>query len=287
MARPSSAFSRPEGPELPAVDERIVAPESRYEIIDGELTYVSPAHEPHATRCSKLSALLEAHVADDYDVAADMLTRTSETSDIAPDASIFPRARDPRTGGRQLEELAFEVVATQALSNAAAKAAKLSARGVRRVFAIDTDRKRALVWSPATASWEILPQDAVLEDVVLAAPLPMKTLVHAVKTDDAVAEALLVRKNRVVVQAVSEGEARGRAEGEARGRAEGEARGRAEGEARGKVEALLAIFAAQGRTVPAEMEARLRAARDGQTLDAWIRRAATGATVEELLANAK
>lgn len=247
--------------ELPAVDERIVAPESGYEIWDGLLRPTGPRGKAHATRCSKLSALLEAHVADEYDVAADMLTRTSETSDIAPDASIFPRARDPRTGGRQLEELAFEVVATQALSNAAVKAAKLSARGVRRIFAIDTDRKRALVWSPATASWEILPQDAVIEDVALAAPLPMKTLVHAVKTDDAVAEALLRRGNRVLAEAVREGEARG------------------------KVEALLAIFAAQGRTVPAEMETRLRATRDGQKLDGWIGRAVTGASVEELLAS--
>jgi hypothetical protein len=98
----SGALSRP---DLPPVDTRLVAPESRYEIEDGRVRYVAPADEPHATRHSKLSALLEAHVADDFDVASDMLTRTSELEDFAPDASVFPRARNPETGGRQLEQL--------------------------------------------------------------------------------------------------------------------------------------------------------------------------------------
>jgi hypothetical protein len=57
--------------------------------------YVAPAAEPHATRHSKLSALLEAHVGDGYEVASDMLTRTSALDDVAPDASVFPAARGP------------------------------------------------------------------------------------------------------------------------------------------------------------------------------------------------
>ena len=47
-----------------------------------------------------------------------MLTRTSEKGDMAPDASVHPAAPDPRTGGRQLEDLAFEVVSTERLSAA-------------------------------------------------------------------------------------------------------------------------------------------------------------------------
>jgi Uma2 family endonuclease len=87
------------------VDERLVAPESRFEIWDGRVEYVAPADEPHGTRHSKISALLEAHVGSDYEVASDMLTRTSAVDDIVPDASVFPLARDPETGQRQLEEL--------------------------------------------------------------------------------------------------------------------------------------------------------------------------------------
>jgi Uma2 family endonuclease len=91
--------------KLPAVDERLVAPETRYEIDGGVLVHVSPAHEPHGSRHSKISALLEARVDLELDVATDMLTRTSETTDVAPDVSVFPVERDPETGGRQLEHL--------------------------------------------------------------------------------------------------------------------------------------------------------------------------------------
>lgn len=65
-----------------------------------------------------------------------MLTRTSRQSDFAPDASVFPEERDPVTGGRKLEELAFEVASTQRLANATRKARGLAARGVRRVFCL-------------------------------------------------------------------------------------------------------------------------------------------------------
>jgi hypothetical protein len=122
------------------VDARLVAPESRYVIEDGRVRYVAPADEPHGTRHSKLSALLEAHAGDAYDVAVDMLTRTSETDDIAPDVSVFPGERDPDTGGRRLEELAFQVASTQTLGDAAKTARKLRGRGVRRVFVVDVGR---------------------------------------------------------------------------------------------------------------------------------------------------
>ena len=60
-------------PELPAVDERLVAPDCGYEIDDGKLVPVPPALEPHADRHAKLAALLEAHAAADFNVALDML----------------------------------------------------------------------------------------------------------------------------------------------------------------------------------------------------------------------
>src|SRR5690348_6238781 len=85
----------------PPVDARLVAPETRYEIDEGRVVYVPPADEPHGTLHSKMSALVEAHAAPGYEVASDMLTRTSEIDDVAPDVSVFPAPRDPATGGRQ------------------------------------------------------------------------------------------------------------------------------------------------------------------------------------------
>jgi hypothetical protein len=187
----SSGFGR----ERPAVDERLVAPESRYEVEDGKVVYVAPADEPHASRHSKVSAIVEACVADGYDVASDMLTRLTETDDAAPDVSVFPVARDPATGGRKTEELAFEVVSTERLGHAGQKAAKLIARGVRRVFAVDVERQRALEWSPALGTWSMLADSDTIADAVLAAPLPVADLVRAAKSDDPVARALLAKQN--------------------------------------------------------------------------------------------
>ena len=139
----SSVVSRAAS-ELPDINDRLVEPETRYEMLDGELVYVSPADPPHGEHHLQLAALIEAHTGFDFEAAADLLTRTSKVDDVAPDVSVYPDAPDPRTGGRQLEQLAFEIVSTQSLGRAAVKAAKLAARGVRRVFAIDVERSCVL-----------------------------------------------------------------------------------------------------------------------------------------------
>jgi Uma2 family endonuclease len=244
----------------PAVDERLIMPGTRYEILEGDLVYVSPAREPHASRHSKLSALLEAYAAHGYNAASDMLTRASEQSDVAPDGCIYPEARDPETGGRQLEELAFEVVSTERLAHAGAKAAALVTRGVRRVFAIDVERRRALEWSSKTQSWEILSHGATVEDPALVLPLPIRDLVDAAKADDAVARALIAKNNPVIVGAINEGKAEG------------------------KAEAVVAVLRGRGLSVPAAVEERILACRDLAQLDTWLRGAATATSVEALLA---
>lgn len=245
------------------MDVRLVAPESRYEIDEGRLIHVPPADEPHGSRHSKVSALLEAYVAEDWDVASDMLTRTSETSDVAPDASVFPRARDPQTGGRQIEELAFEVASTERLNDAGAKARKLVGRGVRRVFAIDVPRRRAFEWSGNLGTWEILKPASFIEDRVLVTGLPVEALVHAAKADDAVARALLAKRNRVVEAALLESRERGKAEG--------------------KAEAVLAVLRARGLKPTESERARIVGLRDDASLDVYLTRALTCASVADVI----
>jgi Uma2 family endonuclease len=244
--------------DLPDVDERLVAPETRFEIIEGKVEHVAPADEPHGTRHSKISALLEAYAAAAYDVASDMLTRTSVKEDMAPDASVFPAARDPAIGGRQLEELAFEVVSTERLAHAGKKARALTERGVRRVFAVDVERRRALEWSRRTGTWEILAPDGAIEDRALVLPLPLSALVDAAKADDAVARALIAKKNPVFEEALHA----------ARGEAKRE--GKAEGELLGKVAAILRILAMRGLDVSKKTEKRIRAEQDEAVVDRWL-----------------
>ena len=237
-------------------------PETRYEAIDGKIFYVCPSDEPHGTYHSRIAALLEAHVVPSYQVAVDMLTRTSEKNDMAPDASVFPAARDPETGGRLLEELVFEVVSTESLAHAGKKARALADRGVRRLFAIDVERRRALEWSRQTCAWEILPMDGTIEDPTLALPLPIRALADAMRADDAVAGALLAKKNPVIEDALRTA--------------------RGEGKIEGKIEALLQILAARGLRVTKKATGRLRAERDEAVVDRWLGRAASCADVEAL-----
>jgi Uma2 family endonuclease len=249
------------------VDERLVMPETRYEIIDGEVVYVSPADPAHASRHSKLSALLEAYAAQGYDAASDMLTRTSELGDMAPDGSVYPAAPDPRTGRRQLEELAFEIASTERLAHAGKKAARLSERGVRRVFALDVGRQKVLEWSSALGTWQILASDAKIEDRALAIPLPVHDLVAVAKADDAVARALLAKGNTVLAEAV----------------AGAIAIAQASAQARGKALALLAVLRARGLSVESAAERRILETTNEAELDTWLAGATRCASVAALL----
>jgi len=249
-----------------AVDERLVAGEGRYEIIDGRVIHTAPAHEPHGRRHAKIAGLVEAHAAADYTVAADMLTRTQEFDDFAPDVSIYPHARDPDSGGRQLEEMVFEVVSKETLGHAGKKAAKLCARGVRRVFGVDIERERLLEWSRATDAWEILGPDFVLFDPTLAAPLPGAALLTAAASDDLVAEALLAKKNAVLARTIDKAAQTGADRGRAEERAE----------------SILDFLAFRGLSISEPLAARIRETSDLDLLAEWKRRVTTVASAEAL-----
>lgn len=254
--------------ELPAVDEHLVVPDRGYEIDDGEIVLVPPSLEPHANRHSKLSALLEAHKAAAFDVASDMLTRTSAISDRAPDASVYPRARDPRTGGRQLEHLAFEVVSTESLGHAGKKAASLAGRGVRRVLAIDLEAACVLEWAHERRAWIRLEAGASISDPALAVPLPVRALLDVAEADYAVGRALVIKRNPAIEEA----------------RQASLAEGLAEGRADGLAEALLTVLAARALGVSAAAQAQILGERDPARLKRWLARAATCESAAELLA---
>jgi Uma2 family endonuclease len=280
------------------VAERLVAPESRYEVWDGRVEYVAPADEPHGRLHCKIGALLEAHVTSDYSVASDMLTRTSRVDDIAPDASVYPIERDPQTGTRRLEELAFEIASTESLVNAARKAEKLAARGVRRIFAVDVERQRVVEWSRDTGAWSILDRDGSIVDPTLAVPLPIAALVTAAAAKDAMAHALFETKNPVLMEHVAierrearregeaiglaKGEAVGLAKGEAVGLAKGEAVGLAKGEAVGLAKGVVAFLDARKVALTAEQRARILGERDMARLQGWLLAATTCTDASEL-----
>ncbi|MBL8721350.1 MAG: Uma2 family endonuclease [Myxococcales bacterium] len=244
---------------LPAVDDHLVREDARAEILRGKLLMCPPASEPHGTRHFTLAYVLGAHVAPGFVGAVDMLTRTDHDSDFAPDASIFPLARDPATGGRRLEVLAFEIAATQPLPSVTEKARALVERGVRRVFCLTLKRGRVLEWSAARDAWDLLDPQATIEDECLARPLPVAALLDATAADDAVARALVERRHPAVEARIEEAAAAARRS------------------------ALLLVLASRG-LVPDPGEAQaIEATHDQATLDAWLSRAASVTSVAELL----
>jgi Uma2 family endonuclease len=232
----------------PRVDDHFVVEGARVEVVRGILLMAPPAGEPHATVHLTLAYLLAAHVGEGFVAAVDMLTRTSDDSDFAPDASVYPEARDPRTGGRQLEELAFEIASTQPLDSAGEKARELVRRGVRRVFCIGVKHRRVLEWSRDTDGWSPLLGSTAIDDPCFVRPLPVRALLDAAAADEAVIAALDAREHPAI-RAIE-----------------------ARGEARGEARAFLKLLAARGLVPnPAEAE-RIRGA-DVATLDRWFDRA--------------
>ena len=248
-------------PELPAIDDHLA--DLGYEVWDGKRVYVAPARKPHGERHVQLAALVEAHAGDAYSVAADLLTRTSHVDDIAPDVSVYPAAPDPKTGGRQIQELAFEIVSKQRLSRAGDKARKLANRGVHRVFAIEIKRSRALEWSRSADNWVELDPSGLIEDPSLEVPLRIEEMIHAVRSNNAVARALIARRNPVIEAVRNEG--------------------RVEGKLEGMLEALVALCAVRGIALDAAARDRITRERDPAQLDRWIVRAATAATLDDVL----
>jgi hypothetical protein len=185
----------------PSLDERLVEPGTREEMLRGERLVALPAHPPHAERHCDLDYLIRAHVADEYVAASDMLTRAGPKSDFATDTAVRKRGINPATGTRYLEELAFEVVSTQTMREIIMRAEDLTERGVRRVLAIIVPRKKpqrdasVCEWSAAERRFVALGLDDEIRDPTLTRPLPVRALLDAATADDAVVDALDSKHN--------------------------------------------------------------------------------------------
>lgn len=229
----ATAMQLPAAREFPPLDEPIVRPETREEIVRGRRVQAMPALPPHADLHFRLDYILGAHVEPGYVGSTDLLTREAERSNFATDTCIRKRGEDQRTGERYLEELSFEVVNEQSLADITERAQDLSARGVRRVIAIFVKKGEVHEWSADQGAWTTLDIAGSLRDPVLATPLPLRDLIAAAEADDAVARALLAKNNRVLIDAKTESWRDGLAEGRRDGLTEGRRDGLAEGETKG------------------------------------------------------
>jgi len=248
---------------FPGIDDHLVKPEiTRDEIIGGRRVVASPAKEPHATQHAELDYVVRAHVAPGYRVAADLLTRHDYDSDFATDVCVFKAGADPETGGRHLEEIAFEVVSEQNERLATEKALRMRRRGVRRIFTVWVKGQRVCEWSPETQSWQVLEAGAHIEDTCFVAPLALAALLDAAAADHAVVEALAAKGDPTIRQREATAEARGKAAA--------------------KADDILKVLEARGITIGETQRQEILRCQDLDRLDRWLRRASVASSGDEI-----
>ncbi len=246
---------------FPNLDDHLVEPEiTRDEIIAGQRVVLSPVEEPHAIQHTRLNYVLSSYVAPGYRGASDLLTRHDEESDFATDTCVLKDGVDPATGGRYLEEIAFEVVSEQNERWVTAKALRMHRRGVRRIFTVWVKGpRRVCEWSPESQSWRPLEAGARIEDPCLAAPLAVAALLDAAAADKAVVAALVAKGNPKIL------------------------RREAAAEAKAVAKAILAVLEARGIAVNAAQRQEILRCLDRDRLDRWLRRAAMASSADEIM----
>ncbi|MBK9261657.1 MAG: DUF4351 domain-containing protein [Polyangiaceae bacterium] len=232
--------SKPTPAPFPPVDEHIVVPEvSRVELIDGREVIDVGSLSPHADAQALTGFLLAAHVLREFVVATELLTRSSVESDFATDVCIRKRGIDPETGSRYLEELSFEIVNEQSMSDVTGKAKNLARRGVRRIFAIFVKSGEIREWSKSSGEFTRLDMNAMFDDPVFVRPIAVKALVDSTlaEAENEVAKALIAKKNPEIAklqqEAEQHGHKKGLDEGHKKGLDEGHKKGLDEGHKKG------------------------------------------------------
>jgi hypothetical protein len=205
-SRPAIVPSSTPQEAWPPIDEHLLVNGSTFELLDGEEILVVPADPSHSAAHGDLIALLRSHAAPGFSVGVDLMTRVAARSEVAPDASIYATAPD-KDGHRQLEELAFEVLATEQRPHAARKARLLTARGVRRIFAIDLGWSQVLEWDGARSDWKTLLPGSVIEDRCLVRPLSTNALRGAAEVSHEELEAWVKKQHPVLLREVARGQA--------------------------------------------------------------------------------
>lgn len=244
------------------LDDHLVEPETRWEVIGGARVQASPARPPHADQHFKIDFVLGANLAPGYVGATDLLTRWSPDDDLATDTSVRRVGNDPATGERFLEEMAFEVANAQRRGDLETRARLMSRRGVRRIFAVFVKEGTVEEWSHATESWQVLDADGVIEDRCLSTPLLVRALLDAAAAEMAAAHGLIARGNPVIEEHAQAREAKSYR--------------------RGKAEALQLVLAQRGLALDALQLARVEACEDPDLLDRWLRRALTATHAHEI-----
>jgi hypothetical protein len=263
----STALKLPGRAIFPRLDEHVVRPETREEMVRGERIFAQPARAPHGDRHFHVDFVIGGHVSTGYVGSTDLLTHVVHGSDFASDTCIRRGGEDPQTGDRFLEEVAFEIVNEQPVKKATERAEDWSRRGVRRVFGIFVKKGTVEEWVPAAKTWRPLDRGSVISDPCLVRPLSVKALLDAAVAKDEVARALEAQNNPAILAM----------------KAASERRAAAAAVLREASAAVLAVLATRGLEVPPRVRAAIEGSDDLAELRRWLSRAVTAASADEVI----
>lgn len=182
--------------EFPDVDDHIVTPETREEMLRGVPMFQPYADAPHADLHARLSMLIAHHVAPGYVASTGLLTRFAADSDFGTSVCVRKAGIDTTTGARHLEELVFEIVSERPPEEVTMRAEVMAARGVRRLIAIFVNDSTVGQWDRDTGRYE--PWDASLADPTLLRAIPLRVLFdHRLALDEIVEEGKLRREGEL------------------------------------------------------------------------------------------
>lgn len=267
---PGQDGGRPRAPgkdDFPRVDDHVVEPETRQEMVRGERIQAQPARAPHGDRHFRLDYVLGAHVREGYVGSTDLLTRVLHGSDFASDTCIRREGEDPATGQRFLEEVAFEIVYAQPLKKATERAEDWCRRGVRRVFGVFVKKGTVEEFLPGPGTWRPLAPGEVIDDPCLVRPLGVQALLGATSVDDEVARALEAKDNAAILAM----------------KAESEALAGRRAARRELAEAVLSVLAARGIEASPRARTAFLGSEDLPQLRRWLVRAVTVTRADELI----
>ncbi len=263
---PSPASAEPLPASLwPRVDEYLDEPDEtrRWERIGDERKEASPATSHHGDPHFRLDALVDAHLADGYTGSTDLKTRVSQGREYASDTCVRREGIDPETGSRYLEELVFEVVHKRSAKETKERAMGFAARGVHRQIGIFVQEKKVREWRKSQGDWgQPLDLGQSLQDSCLAVPLPLAALFSPALAKVAITRALAAKDDPVILEIKDKSERRG--------------------EKRGRAESILTVLSARGFVTPEHLRERILATTDRETLERWLRRAASAASLDEI-----
>ena len=124
------------------VDVGLLAPDEPYELIDGELVYVSPQNPPHANIIGELNTLLNSAYGSEYRVRVQVPIGGIADSIPEPDLAVIRKATVTNTRHPRADETLLIVeVADASVSEAIGKGGVYSRARARCYWLVDVPRQ--------------------------------------------------------------------------------------------------------------------------------------------------